>query len=773
MREGMSFDESGEAKDRKGALSPLIGLIHNPVAAWLFLACSLFLTAAAWKISSSSIAAKASTRFEFQTTDVTDLIKRRMLEYESVLRGGVSLFAAVPNVSRVEWHRYVTSLDLDEVYPGIQGIGFSQVIKPESLSDHVAVVRAEGFPNYRVYPEGNRDVYTSIVYLEPFVDRNLRAFGFDMFSEPTRRAAMELARDTGHAALSRMVTLVQETESDVQHGMLMYLPVYRQGVPIETIEDRRAALVGYVYSVFRIKDLMRGILESNLRDVGFQIFDGETVAQSTLLYDSENKNAVLLTDKSYRPDFSSTNPISIAGHTWTIYLFAKPGYLSAYQANQPLMVASAGVMIDVLLFVIIASLSRQRKRAEAAAQMVSRNKQKLNEARRIAQLGYIEYDPATRLWSLGAGTQEMLGIDPSVTTASTAEVFAAIDADNGKRVREFLSPSGPCVLNFELAAGNRFLTVRGDSSGEFSNRSTRLITLQDVTQRREAELERAEMIERMSESNRLESLGTLAGGVAHEINTPIQYIGDNLTFIKKWVPPLLDVVKHALAAVETGDWTEVGRKVTTIRYGMLSQELPDATEQSLGGIARITAIVQAIKEFSFPSEKTPHRFDLNKTVEMTVTVTRSQWKHVAVVNRDLAPDLPQLFAIEGEISQILVNLIVNAAHAIAEAAYQELGRIDVRTRVSGPDIEISVTDSGVGIPPENVSRLFEMFFTTKAPGKGTGQGLAIARSIVNRHGGTITVKSPPGAGACFTVLLPIVPTARESAVELVQQGSHF
>ena len=397
------------------------------------------------------------------------------------------------------------------------------------------------------------------------------------------------------------------------------------------------------------------------------------------------------------------------------------------------------------------------ERSVVLVQEISRTKQLLSEAHRIARLGYVEFNPEDGLWHLGEGTQEMFGLEPERGAGTLAEIFINVDPEDRAKLFAELEVSGTVGLEFDLRIGDRVLHSLGEQAGALESHGPQVITFQDITQRRQAESERATMIERMSEASRLESLGTLAGGVAHEINTPAQYISDNLSFIREWLPRLLDVVKEARSAAISGEWPSAAEGVKTIKYDFVARELPAAAEQALGGIGKISAIVQAIKEFAFPSAKTPQPFDLNRAVEMVRTVTRNQWKYNAELHLDLANDIPPVTGIEGEISQVLVNVIVNAAQAIAEMGKQELGRIEVRTKRARAMVQIEVVDNGPGIAKENVDRLFEMFFTTKGPGRGTGQGLAITKAIILRHGGTITVESEPGNGACFRVCLPISP----------------
>ncbi len=268
--------------------------------------------------------------------------------------------------------------------------------------------------------------------------------------------------------------------------------------------------------------------------------------------------------------------------------------------------------------------------------------------------------------------------------------------------------------------------------------------------------EHSQLLQRMLEGGRFEALGTLAGGIAHEINTPTQYIGDNLSFLRDTFAPLLTLAGTA----RTGDWAATAALAEGLDLDYLNAEIPAALDQAADGVARISKIVQAIREFSHPGSVTKVAFDLNHMIQAAATVTRNQWKYVAEMVFDLAPDLPRLTAVEGEINQILINLIVNAAQAIeAKTGRREPGTITLTTRGDGGVIVFSVADTGVGIPADLRHRIFEMFFTTKPPGSGTGQGLAISRAIAQRHGGGIEVVSEPNKGSCFTVRLPATPPA--------------
>ena len=346
-------------------------LIHHPATAWVILLFSFVLTALAWYISDRAIQTVAMNRFLFQAEDIAKTVGERLNIYETGLRGGAGLFNASDFVSRAEWQQYVSDIGLQLNYPGIQGIGFAQMIPPSELSRHVASIRHEGFPQYSVKPPGEREIYSAIVYLEPFDWRNQRAFGYDMFSEPVRREAMERARDTGEPAVSGRVTLVQETKEDVQHGFLMYVPLYRGVRSISTIEERRAALVGFIYSPFRAKDFMQGVLGSADEMIDIELYDGEQPSQDTLLFNSLKGGPLYALVRKGDRGFGILKNLPLKQRTWSIYIHAPRGYLSSSEANQPTIVATCGIVIDLLLFTIIASISRQKRKIENEAQRLA------------------------------------------------------------------------------------------------------------------------------------------------------------------------------------------------------------------------------------------------------------------------------------------------------------------------------------------------------------------------------------------------------------------
>jgi PAS domain S-box-containing protein len=299
----------------------------------------------------------------------------------------------------------------------------------------------------------------------------------------------------------------------------------------------------------------------------------------------------------------------------------------------------------------------------------------------------------------------------------------------------------------------------------------------DITAEKHAQKERDLMEAQLRQAQKLESVGQLASGIAHEINTPIQYIGDNIRFIEDsfaGLGQLLRDFQNLAGAIQSHSVTPellaaVGSSGKTVDIAYLSQQIPLAVRQSLEGVNHVSTIVRAMKEFSHPGGREKVAVDLNHAIETTLTVARGEWKYVADVVTDFARGLPPVPCLPGEFNQVILNLVVNAAHAIGDVVKQAEGTkgvIKICTRQNGPWAEISISDTGTGIPKSIRHRIFDPFFTTKDVGKGTGQGLAIAWStVVDKHDGQLTFESTVGQGTTFTIRLPISPDAAAKPAE--------
>ena len=333
--------------------------------AWLLLLVGLLATSYAVYIARSDIEQAAMRDFAAEAEEVRLKVEARLQAHKQVLLGGAAMFDASDFVSREEWNAYAKRVRIDEHFNGIQGLGYAQAIMPAQLPAHVAAVRKQGFPQYRVYPPGERELYTTILYLEPFRGRNLRAFGYDMYSDPVRRAAMVQARDENTAALSGKVTLVQETDRDVQAGTLMYAPVYRKGAALDSVAQRRAALRGWVYSPFRMNDLLDGVLarwdDHTSQHIHMQVYDGAGVHPDALLYDSRPGR------NNPEPLFSVIQHIDFSGRVWTLNFEQHGGDLSGLDYSKAWGYLWFGLGMSLLMFLLALSWFNTRRNAALIA----------------------------------------------------------------------------------------------------------------------------------------------------------------------------------------------------------------------------------------------------------------------------------------------------------------------------------------------------------------------------------------------------------------------
>jgi two-component system, NtrC family, sensor kinase len=385
------------------------------------------------------------------------------------------------------------------------------------------------------------------------------------------------------------------------------------------------------------------------------------------------------------------------------------------------------------------------------------------------------YRPDGHITFCNSRTAQMLGYSPQdLLKLTMRQLFGGSPPVYSTKQTSF-SPQGQTggggehkvVPKFGEAIPVSVFIERLDLEGE----PLELCIIHDLTEQKRMERERQEFEVQLRQAQKLESIGQLAAGIAHEINTPTQYIGDNTRFLKESFQQVLAIVKsydeianaakseHPLYA----QLHAIKEQADKLDLAFLMQEIPSAIDQSLEGIERVSKIVRAMKDFSHPHSAEKSRINLNQAIESTLTVARNEWKYVAELETDFDKSLPPVPCLPGEFNQVILNLVVNAAHAIEDVirGTDKKGVIRISTALAGESVEIRISDSGSGIPEAVRSRIFEPFFTTKEVGKGTGQGLAIARSvIVDKHAGTIHFETEIGKGTTFVIRLPRNPVTQ-------------
>ena len=347
--------------------NPMLSSFQKNLIYAFLLLLTLISLALGWQHISAHYQHNLDKHFQSESDRINTVLIERLNADSNTLRGGAGLFAASGIVTREAFHHYVEKLDLEHNLKGVQGVGYARLIRPQQMEAHIAAVRREGYPAYSVKPAGKRISYTSIIYLEPFSGRNLRAFGFDMCTEPVRCAAMELARDSGKVAYSGKVKLIQETSKDVQAGILVYQPVYDNGKLQQTREQRRAALLGWVYSPYRMNDFIAGMIGSNLNKMHLEIYDGKVIKPEALLFDSLPLHAQA--PIHYTRIFHK----ELGGRTWTLRYTDLPGFIETASFQSPSMQFVALLACGLLMLISILLTFKSNKNRKLAEQLAVAN----------------------------------------------------------------------------------------------------------------------------------------------------------------------------------------------------------------------------------------------------------------------------------------------------------------------------------------------------------------------------------------------------------------
>ncbi|MCQ8183538.1 CHASE domain-containing protein [Methylomonas sp. SURF-1] len=466
---------------------------YSPVL--LVLAVSAAFLFFAWQALDRHNQQRLREYFEFESERIALHISERMALHALTLRSAAGVFAASDDVTRDDWRAFVEILGLDQNHPGVQGVGYAQWIPADQLQGHITQIRAQGFPDYALSPDTPRPNYTSIVYLEPFSGRNLRAFGFDMFSEPVRRTAMELARDTGELAYSGKVTLVQETKADAQPGMLAYFPVYRHGRIPQTVEQRRGALQGWVYIPYRMNDLLGAILGKQLSALRLEIFDADRLDAAGLLYDSSDM-------LDFREPMTGSDGISLnrrldlGGRHWTLRFTELDGFSKASKLEPPLAEFLAAAFISFLPVFFSAAYIKARRSSLIASHLTESLKQSERRFRSLFENSPVAYAALDRRGNLLDANPQLcalLDYPRDELIGKNVLDFLAEDADNSSDFGlklQMLNHYGvlECELGLRRKSGGT-ITVILDGRLQIGNAGQAMIhcILTNITERKRAE----------------------------------------------------------------------------------------------------------------------------------------------------------------------------------------------------------------------------------------------------------------------------------------------
>lgn len=716
-------------RDDPSRLSAVQRVRRTTLLAILVFGISMAATGWAWRANRMAARDRARTHLQQQIDRTRANLRTRLVVYEDALYGTRSLFEASQGVTRAEFREYVTNLKLGERYPGIQGIGYAERIRPQELAQHTARIRTEGFPDYRVHPAGERQEYTSIIYLEPFNWRNQRAFSYDMFSEPTRHEAMCRARDSGAIAVTSKVTLVQETTQNVQAGFLMYLPRYRRDLPQNTPAERRAALLGYIYSPFRMGDLLSEFPRENPELAHFEMFSGHNTNSDSLMYRDPGLDHL---PAGYKPALTQMTEVDFGGQSWTLRFSTTPDFDALLHEYQSGSLLPAGIAISVLLSGIILLLARTEQRAVQLADIITaRLRESEAHVRAITETatdGIISADVSGRIVYFNPAAERIFGYKAEEILNSTLLTLLPeeFQREHGRVFERYLRSHRSLISGRTLeitgkrANGAEFplsVSMSGWKAGELFFTGI----VRDITERKLAETNimklNQELTDALFRSEKLAITGRLMATIAHEINNPLAAL-TNLLFV-------LDSESLSPAAKE---YVRMAQDQVAMLTNISQQTLTPYREGHFPAVTNISELLDDVLSMLRP-----------KLLSAKVHVVR---RYPALVEVKLYPS---------ELRQVFTNLVANAIDAMPDG-----GQLTVTVTSAEDNISISVADTGSGIPAEYQDKLFEPFFTTKGE-HGTGVGLWVVKEIINRLGGKIelaTSRAPQNHGTTFTVSLP-------------------
>jgi signal transduction histidine kinase/CHASE1-domain containing sensor protein/CheY-like chemotaxis protein len=759
--------------------------------------------------------------FDAAVQQIQDQVRLRIETSITLLRSGTGLFAASDDVNAHEFENFVKQIELEKNYPGVQGMGFSRRFTAAEKAGVIAEMKRQGASTFNVWGNDSpRDEYNAIVYLQPETTRNQLALGFDMATEEVRRRAMERAGDSGNPTASGRVQLVQERDvpdPDKQSGFLIYVPVYRKNVPLERVVDRRKALLGFVYSPFRVDDFLAPITTEKKYDVSFQVYDGTEINSANLLSAPSN-------EASEDPLFADTKTLDVAGHTWTLTYVTKPSFAQRSSRSLLKYTLIAGALLSLLFAVAARSEIRARSRAEHSAEEVKKSEatirntlsereraeealrqtgEALRDANERALLEYERllerikalaqalgtarelnaifralreftnvsvpcngffvslYDPIRDVrtacygWADG-GELDVSNLPPMPVTTTgpnsravrTGEVIITNDymratqtnpgvvvgPDNGMRPDSSMAVPmavmGRIIGTIEVQSYRKNVYRPEDVTAMSMAANLTAVAIENV---RLLKLERTAR-EAAEESNRLkdEFLAT----VSHELRTP-------LTAILGW---------SRLLEGGTLDEATMEQAVETIWRNAKAQA------QIVDDILDVSRIITGNLYLELqPLEVVP-------VVENAINVVRPTADAKGIRIETYFDSVPAMISGDANrLQQVVWNLLSNAVKFTNSG-----GRVCVKVSQGGGAVEVSVSDTGQGISKEFLPYVFDRFrqadSTTTRQHGGLGLGLAIARHLVEIHGGTIRAQSKgEDHGATFTIRLPLLEATLGSA----------
>ena len=744
-------------------------LFAHPLA-WIVLFIALAATGGGWFIARKHDEFAARKQFDEEASRIKTALSERMSVYENVLHGCAGLFAASTSVERSEWRTYVEAVSVNKRFPGMNGIGFIADVPRDDVEEFLDAARRDNATTFQIQNPGTNSDLFVVKYIEPEAELQ-SMLGLDFSTDPERRAVAEKARDFGYPVISGKLT-VRGPDGKMQDGLMMLMPIYRNGQPMETLEEKRESIAGWVFARFVTAQLMSGILGENARMLHFEILDRTDPGAETLVFDSDSHDHAV-TQKNYRSNFSLDESLAVGRRVWMLQFTTRPAYDAAIPRSLERLVLAGGGLISVLLFGIVSSLSSTRARALTMAEKMTdafrkttvdlqaqiaerkRSEQALEHERYLLKMLmdnvpdriYFK-DLQSRFLRNSQAHLKRFGLTkPEQAIGKTDfDFFTEEHARQAYEDEQRVIDLGQPITKEEKEtwpdgsvswAWSTKMPMRDESGkivGSFG-------ISRDITARRRAEEALREAKEAAEEASRAKS--QFLASMSHELRTP-------LNSVIGFANILLKNKNGNLSAAELTFLDRIvanGKHLLTLINEILDLSKIEARKVEL----QITPV------------------ELGTLVRETVSQQESLVRDKPV---ELLAELPEKiapFPTDAEkLRQVIINLIGNALK------FTERGSVTVRVVADPADhhaLSIDVIDTGIGIPQEKLGLIFEAFqqaeVGTARKYGGTGLGLTISQALCQLMGYHIQVTSEVGKGSTFSVILKPTPDV-QAGVSLIK-----
>ncbi|MET3131702.1 PAS domain S-box-containing protein [Oxalobacteraceae bacterium GrIS 1.11] len=739
------------------------------VGHWATLLLCVGLTVGVWNLVVVNTERRAHERFDSLAANLEQRIGERIDTSAQGLRSAQGLFMVTGGVEREDWRAFVAAMAIERNFPGLKALGYAEAVGADAKLAFEQGMRAHGRPDFRIWPPGEREQYGALVLTEPLNNVSPKVFGYDMWSDPVRREAMARARDSGEAALSGRVTLMGKAGgAPASAAFLMYLPVYRRGAAPTDVDARRRALRGYVYSAFRVGELMRGILEQSGVAVDLEIFDGASNAPQALMFSNLRRSSG--ERQSYPNPFVRQKILMLEDHAWTVRMTSLASFEEGIDRQKSQIVLIAGTIISLLFFGVVRALAARQEYAVALARemtaALSESERKFESMVEAAsEFSIIATDLAGMIRVFSSGAQRMLGYAAGEMVGAQTVALIHLPDEVAGRAAELSAQLGRAVSGFEVftaqarlgrAETREWTYVRKDGTHLPVNLVVTAIVdadgaihgflgvANDITGQKQLQLSMLGAKEQAEAASRAKS--EFVANMSHEIRTPMNAV--------------------------LGMTNLLGNTA-------LSNEQRKYLDMIRGSGQSLMSILNDILDFSKIEagrmELAPAPFSLSEVLDALATImTVNAGEKELELAIGVEPGVPERLVGDAlRLQQVLINLVGNAIK------FTERGEVSLlveQVRRDGARVllRFCVRDTGIGMDDAQRAGLFSAFSQADASMTrrfgGTGLGLAICRRLVELMGGAIEVKSTLGLGSQFCVSLPLTALDADADADAAAAG---